>query len=150
MGNGVDEWVQEGRLCVWRYADANNALPGWQWSGDPDGCRSVRNLLDRMQGGAPCHRILRLIPMTQDIADLPAAGHRVAERFSRLRIDHRPDVDALRAEPDGEMLVVTAGGRRLHKLAAAFGWAELGREFDIDPGLKADPWMFWGMPDVTY
>lgn len=151
MRNEVEDWVQEGRLCVWRYAGKNCGLPGWQWSGDPDGCRSVRNLLDRMQGGPACNRFLRLSPVTDAILNMPAPDQQIAERFSKLRIDHRPNIDMLRAEPDGETLVVTAGGRRLHKFAAAFGWAERGREFEVNPGDRQEGlWIFWGMPDVKY
>ena len=60
MRNGVNEWVQEGRLYVWRYADPKRGWRGWHFTADPAGCRSVRNLLDRMHSGEPCHRTLRL------------------------------------------------------------------------------------------
>jgi len=152
MRNGVNEWVQEGRLCVWRYAEARRGWRGWQWTADPVGCRSVRNLLDRMQGGEPCHRTLRLEPVTDAILSVPNAGHTVAQRFGRLRIEHRAEVDALRMEPAGGVLNLTVGGPRLRKLSAALGRVEMGDgDFGMDAGeRKEDEWMFWWMPDVRY
>lgn len=152
MRDWVGEWVQEGRLYVWRCSDAGVGRRGWQWTADPLGCRSVRNLLDRMQGGEPCHRVLRLEPVTDAILSVPNAGYRVAERFSRLRIDHRPDLDALQVAPNGETLNLTIGGRRLRKLSAALGRVEVGGgDFEVDPGGHTeDSWMFWWMPDVDY
>lgn len=152
MRNWVNEWVQEGRICVWRYAEAGRGWRGWQWTADPVGCRSIRNLLDRMRGGEPCHRTLRLEPVTDAILSVPNAGFAVAERFAKLRIEHRTEVDALRLEPVGENLRLTVGGPRLGKLSAALGRVEIGDgDFGVDAGArKEDEWMFWWMPDVRY
>ena len=149
MRNWVNEWVQEGRLCVWRYADPQWSYRGWHWTADPAGCRSVRNLLDRMQGGDSCHRTLRLEPVTEAILSVPNSGRKTAGRFEKLRIVYLPEFEELRLAPEDGMLVLTAGSRRLRKLSAALGWVEAG---DGDFGIatsddrKADPWMFWWMP----
>ena len=76
MRNWVNEWVQDGRVCIWRYADPRRGWRGWQFAADPAGCRSVRNLLDRMHAGEPCHRTLKLEPVTDAILSVPNYGRK--------------------------------------------------------------------------
>jgi hypothetical protein len=90
MRNRVNEWVQEGRLYVWRYADPRKAWRGWHFTGDPAGCRSVRDLLDRMHAGEACHRTLRLEPVTDAILRVPNYGPKAKGRFEKLRIEYVP------------------------------------------------------------
>lgn len=153
MKDWVSEWVQEGRLYVWRYADPRRGWRGWQFAADPAGCRSVRNLLDRMQGGGPSHRTLRLERVTAEILSVPNCGYKCEGAFRRLRVAYRPECEELRLETDGDLLVMTVGGRRLRKFSAAFAEVERGGgDFGIEPSddRKADTWMFWWMPDVRY
>lgn len=149
MRNWVNEWVQEGRLFVWRYADPGRGWRGWHWTADPIGCRSVRNLLDRMHGGKSCHRTLKLDPVTDAILAVPNYGRKSVGRFEKLRIAYLPEFEELRLSPQSETLVMTVGSRRLRKLSAAFAEVEAGHgDFGIaaSDGRKADPWMFWWMP----
>lgn len=149
----VAAWQQEGSLFVWRYAEPRRAWRGWQLAADPAGARSIRNLLDRMQGGAACHRTLRLDPVTEAILSVPNARYRPAGRFTRLRIEYRPDFDALDLSPDGELLTMAIGGGRVRKLSAAFADVEIGGgDFGIAPSddKRADPWMFWWAPGINY
>ncbi len=154
MRDWVSEWVQEGRLYVWRYADPDRSCRGWHFTADPAGCRSVRNLIDRMQGGEASGRTLRLDKVTDAILSVPNYGRKTAGSFGRLRIAYRPECDALRlAAEEDDLLVMTIGGRRARKLSAAFAEIEKGGgDFGVDTSddRKADSWMFWWMPDVDY
>jgi hypothetical protein len=153
MRDWVSEWVQEGRLYVWRYARPNRDWRGWHFTADPVGCRSVRNLLDRMQGGEPSHRTLRLERVTESILSVPNYGQKIAGSFSRLRIAYSPECEELQLSAEDDRLLMTVGGRRLRKLSAAFADIENGGgDFGIatSDDRKADPWMFWWMPDVDY
>lgn len=153
MRDWVKEWVQEGRLYVWCYADPRPGWRGWHFAADPAGCRSVRNLLDRMQGGGPSHRTLRLARVTEDILSVPNYGRKVAGSHCRLRIAYRPGCEALGLTAEGDVLVMTVGGPRLRKLSAAFAQVEAGGgDFGMctSDDRKADIWMFWWMPDVRY
>lgn len=149
MRDFVAEWVQEGRLCVWRYADAGRHWRGWQFSADPAACRSVRNLLDRMFGGKACHRTLKLEPVTDAVLRTPGYGHKPLGAFGKLRVAYVPGSVDLGIEPVDDMLVMTVGGGRLRKLSAAFAEFEAGHDdFGIAPSdnRKIEPWMFWWMP----
>jgi hypothetical protein len=150
MQDWIGEWVQEGRLYVWRYADARRGWRGWQWTGDAAGCRSLRNLLDRMHGGEARHRTLRLEPVTNRVLDIPNAGFRVAGQFAKLRIEYRPGADALQLEPNDGALILTVGPGRLRKLTAALNEIEIGLgDLGIETGEpKADPWLFWWTPAI--
>jgi hypothetical protein len=151
MRDFVSEWRQEGRLFVWRYPGFRQAWRGWHFTADPVGCRSVRNLLDRMFGGEACHRTLRIEPVTRAVLRVPNFGDKAAGVFTKLRIDYDPAFQDLRIVPDGEALTMTIGDRRLRKLAAAFAQMEAGGgDFGIatSDNSKADPWMFWWMPDI--
>lgn len=153
MTTGVSAWQQAGHLHVWRYAEARRGWHGWHWSADPAGARSLRNLLDRMQSGEPCHRTLRLEPPTDAVLSVPGVGYAVAERSEKLRVEYRPTCAELRLEPDGEMLVLTVGDGRLRKLAAALAQIEVGAgDFGIPASddRRADPWMFWWVPGIDY
>lgn len=153
MKNWVSEWVQEGRLYVWRYAAASHGWQGWHFTADPVGCRSVRNLLDRMQGGGPCHRTLSLERVTDAILRVPNYGRKSAGNFGKLRIEYRPECEALQLSPEDDRLTMTVGGRRLRKLSAAFAEVETGGgDFGIDTSddRKAESWWFWWMSDVDY
>lgn len=149
MRNGVNEWVQEGRLYIWRYANPRRSWAGWHFTGDPAGCRSIRNLLDRMHGGEPCHRTLRLEPVTDAILSVPNYGRKPAGRFEKLRIEYRPECGDLGLSPADEALIMTVGDRRLRKLSAAYAEVEIGMgDFGIhtSESWKSEYWMFWWMP----
>jgi hypothetical protein len=149
MRNWVNEWVQEGRLWIWRYANPRSGYRGWHFTADPAGCRSVRNLMDRMHGGEPTHRTLQLERVTDAILSVPNYAHKLSGRFENLRINYQPAFDELNLSPEGEKLVMNVGPRRLRKLTAAFSEVEVGLgDFGIDTSddRKADPWMFWWMP----
>jgi hypothetical protein len=153
MRNWVNEWVQEGRLYVWRYADPGHGWQGWHFTADPAGCRSVRNLLDRMHAGVRCHRTLKLEPVTDAILSVPGYGHQAEGRFEKMRIDYVPGFDELRIAPDGAVLTMTIGDRRLRKFSAAFGRVEMGGgDFGIATSdeKRAEHWMFWWMPNIDY
>ncbi len=151
MRNWVSKWVQDGRLYVWRYADAGRGWRGWHFTADPTGCRSIRNLLDRMHAGEPCHRTLKLEPVTEAILSVPNYGHRMKGRFEKLRIEYVPGFDELRMTPGGAALTMTVGDRRLRKLSAAFAEVEVGiGDFGIATSdeKRAETWMFWWMPRI--
>jgi hypothetical protein len=153
MTTGVSAWQQAGHLHVWRYAEARHGWHGWQWSADPAGAASLRNLLDRMQGGEPCYRTLRLEPLTEAVLAVPGARHAVTELCARLRVDYRPDRADLQLEPDGDTLMLTLGDGRLRMLASALAQVEVGEgDFGIaaSDDRKADPWLFWWMPGIAY
>jgi hypothetical protein len=154
MKDWVSEWVQEGRLYVWRYADPNRGWRGWHFTADPAGCRSMRNLLDRMNGGEQRHRTLSVERVTEAILSVPNYGHKTAGSFSRLRVAYMPEQDDLQlSEEDGGLLIMTVGHSRLRRLSAAFADVEVGGgDFGIGTSddRKAETWMFWSMPDVRY
>ena len=107
MRNWVNEWVQEGRLYAWRYADPRQDWGGWHFTADPAGCRSVRNLLNRMHAGEPCHRSLRLESVTDAILSVTNYGQKAKGRFDKLRIEYVPGFDELRIASDGATLTMT-------------------------------------------
>jgi hypothetical protein len=153
MRNWVNEWVQEGHLYVWRYAEPGHGWRGWHFTADPVGCRSIRNLLDRMHAGDQCHRTLKLEPVTDAILSVPNYGHKVTRRFEKLRIEYMPGFDELRLAPYGAALTMTLGNRRLRKLSAAFAEVEVGLgDFSISTSneKRAETWMFWWMPSINY
>jgi hypothetical protein len=153
MRNWVAEWVQEGRLYIWRYSEPGNDWRGWHFTADPAGCRSVRNLLDRMQGGDASHRTLKLEPVTDAILSVPNYGHKAEGHFEKLRIEYVPGFDALRMASDGPSLIMTIGGQRVRKLSAAFAEVEVGTgDFGIatSDDRRAESWMFWWMPNTKY
>ncbi len=152
MRDWVSEWKQEGGIFVWRYAEPNRSWRGWHFTADRAGCRSIRNLLDRMHGGEPCYRTLNLAPVTGDILSVPNYGHKIAGKFEKLRIAFDPGADDLQLSPVGETLEMTVGNARLRFLTAAFADVEIGiGDFGIMPSTnrKADPWMFWWMATVS-
>lgn len=149
MRDWVSEWRQEGCIFVWRYAKPNHSWRGWHFTGNPAGCRSVRNLLDRMHGGGPCHRTLSLAPVTDAILSVPNYGHNAKGSFEKLRLEFDPNALDLIVEPEAEKLIMTVGNSRLRDLTAAFADVEVGRgDFGIATSgdRKSDPWMFWWMP----
>lgn len=149
MRDWVNEWHQEGRIFIWRYAEPNRSWRGWHFTGDQSGCKSLRNLLDRMRGGEHCHRTLDLGPVTDAILSVPNYGHKTKGKFRKLRIEFDPDAPDLVLEPDGEKLTMIVGDARLRFLTAALADVEIGRgDFGIrtSDDRKSDPWMFWWMP----
>lgn len=149
MRDWVSEWKQEGRIFVWRYAEPNRSWRGWHFTADQAGCRSIRNLLDRMRGGEPCYRTLNLAPTTEAVLSVPNYGHKTDGKFTKLRIEFEPDAADLLLSPVGETLEMTVGNARLRFLSAAFADVEHGiGDFGISPSdnRKSDPWMFWWMP----
>ena len=153
MRDFVSEWRQEGQLFVWRYPELREKRRGWHFTADPVGCRSVRNLLDRMFGEEACHRTLRIEPVTPAMLRVPNYGDKAAGVFTKLRIEYDPTFQGLRIVPNGEALIMTIGDRRLRDVTAAFAEVEVGRgDFGIgtSDNRKTGTWMFWWMPDIRY
>ena len=148
MRDPVHEWKQEGRIFVWRYAEPNRSWSGWHFTGDPTGCRSLRDLLARMSGGIARYRTLDLAPVTQPILAVPNYGHDIKGCFEKLRIEFLPEFPDLRMETDANSLTMTVGESRVRDLAAAFAEVEIGRgDFAIQTsdGRQKEQWMFWWM-----
>jgi len=149
MRDWVAEWAHEGSIYVWRYESPRRNQRGWHFTGDPPGCRSIRNLIDRMNGGEACHRTLSLGRVTEKIWAMPNFDIPKREVFSKLRLEFVPDAEDLKLEVDGERLILTAGNKRIRTLASAFASVEIG---DGDFGIgtsddrRDDHWMFWWMP----
>jgi hypothetical protein len=149
MRDWVSEWVQDGSIYVWRYKEPNRHWRGWHFSGDPAGCRSIRNLLDRMRGGEACHRTLKLGAVTERILSVPNYQRPTHGRFRTLRLDYSPEATTLTMQLDEERLILTVGPKRITRLTAAFAEVEVGLgDFGIatSDDRKADHWMFWWMP----
>lgn len=152
MRDWVSEWKQEGRIFVWRYAEPNRSWRGWHFTADQAGCRSIRNLLDRMRGGESCYRTLGLSPVTGAILSVPNYGRKTAGKFTKLRITFEPDTADLQLRPVGEALEMTIGNARIRFLSSAFADVEHGiGDFGVSPSnnRKSDPWMFWWMPNCS-
>ena len=149
MSNGLNEWMQDGRLYVWRYDTPGRGWRGWHFAADAASCRSVANLLNRMRGGEPCHRTLRLESVTDEILRVPNYNHATAGSFEKLRVCYAPDFENLEISPEKGDLVMTVGNRRIGKLSSAFNQVEIGNgDFCIVASdiRNADPWMFWWIP----
>ena len=150
MRDWVNEWRQEGALYLWRYAEAKRGWRGWQFAADPLGCRSVRNLIDRMSGGDACHRTLSLAPITDAVLREPGYNRPCADRFDKLRLVYEPNFAELNLTAEDSGLILTLGQTRLRKLSAAFADVERGGgDFGIRPSVnhKTDPWLFWWAPN---
>ncbi len=149
MRDWVSEWRQEGEIFVWRYPKDNRHAGEWHFSGDPAGCRSFRNLIDRMAGGEACHRTLRIPDVAPAISGVPGFGKPKGDRFTVLRVIFKPDATDLSMEVEGERLTLTLGNRRIAALRAAFTEVEVGMgDFGIatSDDRKAKGWWFWWMP----
>lgn len=149
MRDWVSEWVQEGDIFVWRYHGNSRRAGEWHFTGDPAGCRSIRNLIDRMAGGEACHRTLKLRLVARAISDGPGFGEAKDDRFTAMRIVFRPEASDLTMSVDGERLILTLGNKRIRALRAAFADVEVGQgDFGIatSDDRKAKGWWFWWMP----
>lgn len=149
MRDWVAEWRQEGRIFVWRYPKHNKHEGEWHFTGDPAGCHSLRNLVDRMAGGEACHRTLKIEPVTAAISEVPNYGQPKPDRFVSMRIAFEPDAGELTMEEDGDRLTLTFGNKRLRALRAAFTEVEVGiGDFGIatSDDRKEKGWYFWWMP----
>lgn len=149
MDERVAEWRQEGRIFVWRYPKRNKHAGEWHFTGNPAGCRSICDLIDRMAGGKVCHRTMRLGQVTPAISSVPNYGEPKSDRFTTIRIAFEPDAGELAMEEDGERLILTFGNKRLRSLLAAFAEVEVGiGDFGITTSddRKEKGWWFWWMP----
>lgn len=149
MRDWVAEWRQEGDIFVWRYPKNSKHAGEWHFTGNPVGCRSIRNLIDRMAGGETCHRTLNLAQMTRAVWEGPNYGEPRRDNFASMRIAFDPDARDLTMKATETRLVMTMGNAQLRHLRAAFADVELGRgDFGIGTSnsRKCDIWMFWPMP----
>lgn len=149
MRDWVAEWRQEGEIFVWRYPKRNKHAGEWHFTGDPAGCRSIRNLIDRMAGGEARHRTMRLGWVTSAISEVPNFGERKPDRFTSMRVAFRPDAGEMTMEEDGDRLILTFGNKQVSDLRAAFADVEVGNgDFGIGPSddRRIKPWYFWWMP----
>jgi hypothetical protein len=102
-----------------------------------------------MDGVEACYRTLKLDHVTEAILGVPNSGSKCGPILSKLRIEFRPDQDALSLQEDGDMHCMVVGHKRLPTLYSAFTSVEIGEgDFGIEASddRKALPWMFWWMP----
>jgi len=149
MRDWVSEWRQEGEIFVWRYPKDSKHAREWHFTGDPLGCRSIRNLIDRMAGRDACHRTLKLGSVTRAIWEVPGFGEAKGDQFTDMRVVFEPDAMGLTMAADGERLTLTLGNKRLPNLRAAFTEVEVGLgDFGVATSdvRQNKGWWFWWMP----
>lgn len=149
QSTALNAWTQAGRLWVWQYADPRHGWRGWHMASDPDGCRSIRLLLDMMQGDGACHRSVMLAPVTQTLLAGVGYGGRVAPCRDRMRICFKPEAPDVVIETQPDRLVMTVGNWFLRKLVAGFTAVEVGEgDFGLrlSDNKRADIFMFWWPP----
>lgn len=149
MRDWVSEWVQEGKLWIWQYANARRGWNGWHLAADPEGCRSIRNLLDRTSGGHERHRSLKLEQVSESLLKGIGYDRKCMRQFDKLKLHFLPEAEDLSLRPEDGKLVLTVGNRRLRKLASAFAEVEVGGgDFGIATSdvKRSESWMFWWPP----
>ncbi len=149
MCDRVAEWRQDGQIFVWRYPKRNKHAGEWHFTGDPAGCRSICDLIDRMVGGEACHRTMRLGQVTPAISSVPNYGETKPDRFCSMRVAFRPDAGEVTMVEDGDRLFLTFGNEQMCDLRAAFADVEVGNgDFGIAPSddRRTKSWCFWWMP----
>jgi len=146
MSSGVNEWKQQGKLYVWRYARAGRSRRGWHFSADRLGCISLLDLLDRLRGIDGLYRTWQLTGLKREAWRAPNYGPPKSEQFKRLRVAFKQDAEALSLTPDGEILMLSVGPASIDRLYAGFTSLSIGEgDFGIAPEAtgKEPPWMFW-------
>lgn len=147
MTTGVADWKQAGNLYIWRYATPGRSRQGWHFSADPAGCASMVDLINRMVREASSrHRTLQLGAVTSAIWGLPSFGPPKPDKFDKLRIDYRPELEALNLGEIEGRLTLRLGAPGAIALKAAFTDLGIGlNDFAIaTSGEKhADRWWFW-------
>lgn len=152
MRDLVNEWVQEGRLWIWQYANARRGWQGWHFAADPAGCRSIRDLLDRMNDGQESHRSLKLEPVSEPLLQGIGYDRKCSHQYDKLKLQFLPLADDLSLHPVGDKLELTVGNRQLPKLAAAFSDVEAGGgDFGIAASgdKRSETWVFWWPPQSS-
>lgn len=94
-----------------------------------------------------------LAQVTDTVLAVPNAGSRAEKSGAKLRVEYRPNFDALALDPQNDLLVLTVGDHRLGDLAAALADLEIGSgDFGIRASDQKGPdiWMFWWMLDAEH
>lgn len=149
MQDLVNEWLQDGRLWIWQYADANRSWNGWHFAADPKGSGSIRDLLDRMNAGEACHRTLHLEFVSDSLTDAIGYDRKYVRQFDKLRLQFSPRATDLSLYPGENRLVMTVGKQLLPQLASAFAEVQKGGgDFGIATSerKRSERWMFWWPP----
>ena len=154
MIESVSKWQQAGGVYVWRYSKPGKSRRGWHFTGDPAGCASIIDLIERMKAAATaCHRTLSLGIVTPAIWGVPNFGPAKHEHFEKLRVDYVPESSELTLVENDGRLELGVGELRATDLIAAFTDVSIGDgDFGIGTSDKkrAESWMFWWMPNINY
>ncbi len=146
MHDSVNEWLQDGRLWIWQYANANRSWCGWHFAADARGCRSIKDLLDRMSAGEACYRTLHLEFVPYSLLHGIGYDRKCARQNDKLRLQFLPKAHDLSLYPQEDRLVITIGNLRLRDLALAFAKVGVGGgDFGIATSDRkgSERWMFW-------
>lgn len=149
MHASINGWSQKGRLWIWQYANANRSWRGWHFAADPQGCRSIRDLLDRMSIVEACHRTLDLEFVSDSLIYGIGYGRKCARQFDKLRLQFSPSATDLSLHSEEDRLVMNVNKQRLPQLASAFAQVEMGGgDFGIATSerKRSERWMFWWPP----
>ena len=147
MTHEINSWAQSGRIYFWRYGRYGERYGSWHFSGDPDGCCSLRDLLDRMAGGSHSFRTWKLSEVPENAWRVPGHGPPASrDKFERLRIEFDPDRQGMELLAQGDALRLLIGNSKLEDLKAALSKVEKGGgDFAIRPDArrKDESWLFW-------
>jgi len=145
MQNQVNNWRQEGRIFIWRYAKPNRRTHGWHFTADRRGCASFRDLLGKLRGMEGAYRTWQLEKLPEIAWSGPNLGRPKADGFRRLRIEALATGEVPRLEPEGDLLKLTLTEIGRDELYAAFTSLSIGQgDFGFTPDENGNlpPWMF--------
>lgn len=145
MRGWVAEWVEDGKVWVWCYENAEPDWRGWHMTADPSGCRSIRNLLDRMNGCDACSRQIALQPVPDNLLQNVGHTQSIAPQLPNIEIQFTPDVMGMSVQKSVGKLELKIGNARIRKLAAAFAQVEIGHG-DFTLATEFDRFFFWWPP----
>ena len=145
--SGTDDltvWKQAGSVWLWRYMEHARHYPGWHFTADQEGGRSLLALFDLLEAANDVsrHRTVQVAQLTPDILAVP--DNRSARAMSpvrwRLRYAQAPEAWKFAEQDDTlELTLGLQGMRDLRHWVAAV----LRGEGDFCIGPDSDRLWFW-------
>ena len=137
-------WKQQGSVWLWRYFENVRHYPGWHFTADRAGGRSLLALFDLLEAAndASLYRTMQVAELTPNILAVPDNRSARATSPVRWRLRYAQAPEAWRFMEAGDTLELTMDAQSVHKLRESVE-AVLRREGDFCIGPDTDRLWFW-------
>ena len=147
MDRTIEKFQFSGSLYIWKYVDDQSHYPGWNITGDNDGCDSLIELLEIMdKSDYPSRKSIKTVPVTANQVKVANGGRYKATESLKLDYKRYGQIEWKTSETkDG--LLIEFNKDKIKELKTSIQKIKKGNgDFAVSDSLDDNVLYFWWNP----